>query len=106
MSGVKYDIQVVNKHHKAQGTYIGRGSPLGNPFKVGPLSRHQAIVMYEDWLKKRIQEQDTAVCRALNAIGHAAMDGPVKLLCFCAPKPCHGDVIKRVVLEALNKQGT
>ena len=28
-------IIIVNKHHGKSGEYIGRGSPLGNPFVIG-----------------------------------------------------------------------
>lgn len=28
-------IIIVNKHHSKSGEYIGRGSPLGNPFIIG-----------------------------------------------------------------------
>ena len=95
-------ITVVNKHHKQTGEYIGRGSPLGNPFPITPnCTRHQAITNYKVWLDNRITMNDPAVCNELNRLAELAQQGELKLQCFCKPLPCHGDVIKQVLLDAL-----
>ena len=98
-------ITVVNKHHGATGVYIGRGSPLGNPFPIGTTtadSRDAVIARYRIWLTDKIKANDETVCNALNAIAEQALtpDG-VKLQCFCAPRACHGNVIKEVIEKAL-----
>ncbi|MCI0395973.1 MAG: DUF4326 domain-containing protein [Chloroflexi bacterium] len=77
--------------------YIGRAnryaglaqSPLANPFKVKDFGRGQTIVHYRRWLWQRIQAGDEAVLNALRAIDESKV-----LVCWCAPDPCHGDVIK------------
>ena len=100
-------ITVVNKHHKQSGEYIGRGSPLGNPYPIikgcSDASRAVVIAKYRVWLKEQIDTNNKLVCNELNRLVAIAQQGELKLQCFCAPLPCHGDVIKQVLLEALNK---
>jgi hypothetical protein len=101
-------IKVVNM--RESGEYIGRGSPLGNPFshRMGTKaqfvvdSREQAIAQYRDWLLARIEERDPAICQELNRLAMKVLLGPLKLRCYCAPKACHGDVIKDILLHYLN----
>lgn len=98
------DITVVNKHHKQDGIYIGRGSPLGNPYRLSDGEpRGATLVRYSRYLHVKIREQDPAICNELNRLAQLAMKGPLKLQCFCAPHPCHGDVVKDVLLAALNQ---
>lgn len=97
-------ITVVNKHHKMTGEYIGRGSPLGNPFPISPTcSRTQAITNYKVWLDNRITMNDITVCDELNRLVALAQQGPINLVCFCKPQPCHGDVVRRVLLDAMKE---
>lgn len=73
---------------------------LGNPFGVkphGPYTREESLSRYEAWLEQKIVLMDKDVCAALNAIWKAARQGEVELECFCAPKACHGDIVKRTV---------
>ena len=37
-------IVIVNKHHGMQGEYIGRGSPLGNPFVIGVHGTRKEVI--------------------------------------------------------------
>lgn len=97
-------ITVVNKHHKQSGEYIGRGSPLGNPFPIDNTigqTRKVVIDRYSVWLKEQIAADNDRVCDELNRLVELTQKGELKLQCFCAPHPCHGDVIKQVLLEAL-----
>ena len=101
-------IAVVNKHHKADGEYIGRGSPLGNPYpidvKIGA-TREVVIDRYRIWLGNKIKDCDKTVCDELNRLVDIAhQTGELKLQCFCAPHACHGDVIREVILTAWNQQ--
>ncbi len=67
--------------------YIGRGGPFGNPFRIGPDgSREEVIKKFEIWLRSQpdLIEQ---VKRELRG---------KRLGCFCAPLPCHGDVLARI----------
>lgn len=99
-------IEILNKHHLKEcdptHIYIGRGSPLGNPYPVKEYSRETAIALYGPWLKRQLFDKNEAVIDALDDIANRVMAGEtVKLLCFCKPLHCHGDVIKKLVCEAI-----
>ncbi len=86
---------VVNRHHfrnkqiPEPSLYVGRGTPLGNPFTVqkhGP----GALELYRRHLWQKIRGRDVAVLAAMGAI-----TAKHSLVCSCKPRPCHGDVIVR-----------
>lgn len=79
------EIQVVNKYRDEFDTYIGRGSIWGNPFVIGlDGDRDEVIRKYEEYLAANPMLLD----RLPELLGK-------RLGCFCAPKACHGDVLKR-----------
>lgn len=96
-------ITIVNKHHGKSGEYIGRGSPLGNPFVIGKHgTREQVIDKYAVWLRQQIDAGNQTVLNELNRLGNKAIDeGTLSLQCFCYPKPCHGNIIKDVIAKAI-----
>lgn len=109
-------ITVVNKYiHTPTDNdfYIGRGSPLGNPFKIGEqsiakhphvLTREDVIAEYKPYIRNQIDRENQAVLGALNLIGHKCLDGQdVNLVCFCKPRECHGDVIKSIIEAKLQE---
>lgn len=79
--------RVFNKHHgdaPADAVYIGRGSPYGNPFVIGTDGdRDGVIAAYRRWLATQSE-----------LVSHVRADLAGRdLVCFCAPAPCHGDVL-------------
>lgn len=87
------EIRVVHCKRDSFDVYIGRGSKWGNPFRIGPDgSREQVIRKYEAWL---MTQSDL-----LEALPE--LEGKV-LACWCAPKPCHGDVLARLVRERVTR---
>lgn len=96
-------IIIVNKHHGKSGEYIGRGSPLGNPYIIGKDgSREQVIAKYRVWLNEQIMRKNPVVLDELNRLGNKAIDEKgLALQCFCYPKPCHGEVIKEKLVKAM-----
>lgn len=96
-------IIIVNKHHGKSGEYIGRGSPLGNPYIIGKDgSREQVIAKYRVWLNEQIVRKNPVVLDELNRLGNKAIDEKgLALQCFCYPKPCHGEVIKEKLVKAM-----
>lgn len=106
-------ITVVNKHHRQSGEYIGRGNPLGNKFThlvskfpdvIVVATREEAVARYGAWLDEQIAKEDVAICDELNRLADiASSTGSLSLQCFCAPRPCHGDHIKRVLLQAFKE---
>lgn len=107
-------ITVGNIKTGSQGTYIGRpgkgrlGSALANPYKLqnpqNDAERAEVIAKYRQWLWSRIQCGDSAVMAELAVLSDQAIAGDVHLLCFCAPRQCHGDVVK-ACLEWMISQG-
>lgn len=79
--------------------YVGRPSPLGNPFVIGrDGTRAEVIAKYKARLIEKMKSQDAAVCNALRELLKAEESGKtVALMCHCKPLACHADVI----IEAL-----
>tara|TARA_R110000868_G_scaffold115997_6_gene309362 strand:+ start:8109 stop:8438 length:330 start_codon:yes stop_codon:yes gene_type:complete len=108
-------ISVVNKYkHTPTSTdvYIGRGSALGNPYTGSKSventkaeyqceSREVAIAKYKEYLMLAISEKNRYICDELNKIWLMAKSSDINLVCFCKPKPCHGDIIKKVIENTL-----
>jgi len=75
--------------------YIGRPSRWGNPFKLGrDGTREEVIDKYEVWIKTQ-KHLMTAL---------SELEGK-RLGCWCAPLPCHGDVLIRLINEERSKEG-
>jgi hypothetical protein len=78
--------QVLNKYHvgfPSGSTYIGRGSKWGNPFvRNVDGTKAEVIAKYIEWFRT----QD----HLFKAIGELSGRD---LICFCAPKSCHGDFL-------------
>jgi len=90
--------------------YVGRPSPLGNPFNIGrDGTREQVIKRYEDWLRQHLVRGNTEpqndVRKAFNYIFMEDLVGGVnlELECWCAPLPCHAEVIKKLIQEELEQ---
>ena len=85
--------------------YVGRPSPLGNPFQIGrDGTREQVIAKYSTWLWNRIRwihpdgsrsSSQMVELQRLLALAHIA---PLEILCWCAPLPCHAEVIRAALI--------
>lgn len=98
-------IFVVNKkEYNGQGIsmYIGRPSTLGNPFthleektlacyKVK--TREEAVENYREYFYAMLGTEYKFKL-AIDWIEEKSKKGDVHLVCWCAPLPCHGDIIK------------
>ena len=92
-------ISVGSRKRGDIGEYVGRPSPLGNPFRPSEQGVGETLNKYEVWLKDRIAVWDTKVTDELRRLEEIAKEGDLVLVCFCAPNPCHADVIKRAIEE-------
>jgi hypothetical protein len=110
-----YDIAVGNKKHARKPGYTpiyvgrkpaGQSSPLGNPFsakshgqgqKVGSVL--ESIELCRADFRKRIDRGDEDIIQALKEVWDAATQGPVELICWCAPGPCHAEIIRDLMLN-------
>ena len=111
-------INVVNKYkHAPTGNdlYIGRGSVMGNPYTSKPVEKTKAqfqaddvmdsIMKYEAYLKQEIMKGNKQITEVINTlIEIEEMGETVNLVCFCAPRPCHGNVIKDLVLGIIKER--
>lgn len=79
--------------------YVGRPSPLGNPFQLGrDGSRAEVIARYRHWLWAQLQVPGSLQLRELEQLLAQAQVGPLELLCWCAPLACHAEVIRSALL--------
>lgn len=87
--------EVVNIRAQRADVYIGRGSPWGNPFRIGPDGpREEVIEKYRQYLWQRIKTDPSLIDKLI------ALDGK-SLGCYCAPLPCHGDVLAKAIAWAV-----
>lgn len=81
-------------HWPTSYVYIGRAGRghdgyFGNPFPIGdgtPAARARSLNQYGEYFQKRVNEDPEFRQRVLELRGKT-------LVCFCAPKECHGDTI-------------
>lgn len=93
-------MRVINKY-KATGEelrkaiYIGRPSPLGNPFRISDtLTREECISKFEIYAREQLKDQSSKFSIAFSKLKEDDL-----LACYCAPKACHGDIIKKLYEE-------
>lgn len=92
--------------------YIGRGSVLGNPFTHIPKeftkaefqvrTREESINSYRIWIKEKIEQKDYQILSFLKELAQTYLEHDIHLVCYCAPKSCHGEVIKEIVESMVN----
>jgi hypothetical protein len=78
--------------------YIGRPSKWGNPYfltKETPEARQRVILQYKANIMKRPE-----LLRDLKELEGKTLG------CFCAPKACHGDVLKELVENGIPIEGS
>lgn len=89
--------RVLNLHRdeiSKNSLYIGRGvsgqpSILGNPYVIGQHGPREFVIpAYERDLKK----DDEKIAFIMREVRDRGRD----VVCFCAPKMCHGDIIIRI----------
>lgn len=76
-------MKVVHVQKEHCDEYVGRPTIWGNPFKIGrDGSRKEVIQKYREWILTQpalIEQLPTLRGKILG--------------CWCAPKPCHADVL-------------
>ena len=87
--------RVLNRRHSgdipAGAVYVGRGSPWGNPYKIGGgIDRAEAIRLYRRYVDERLARGELDI---------SALIG-LDLVCWCAPKACHADYLLELAAAA------
>jgi len=77
---------------------VDRKSVLGSPFYLGVESNRQNVMdRYEKHIYKNCtQEMKDELSRLYNIYKKY---GKLNLFCWCAPLPCHADIIKKIILK-------
>ena len=79
--------RVVNVQRDRCDVYIGRGSPFGNPYSIGPDGdRAEVIRKFGIYLEEKLKLEPGFEAQLL------ALQGKT-LGCHCAPLACHGNTI-------------
>jgi hypothetical protein len=91
----KLRITIARKGQGLRGVYVGRPTPLGNPFRLkGEDQREEVVARYATWLEEQLRQGNREVAWVLGELyRRLKRQGTLTLLCFCAPKKCHAEVI-------------
>lgn len=112
-SNNKSEIEVVNFYQVGKvipenGVYIGRankslnleGSKFANPFPMKDKTEEERIRViseYKKWIWQKVLDKQITKEDLFNLKRK-------KLVCYCAPKSCHGDVVKALVEYVMNNE--
>jgi hypothetical protein len=112
----------VGRENKSRGL---KASPLANPFVIGqpfariretsyggeystgPINRETSIALFRSRLDGDIADGVTWVraCQEIQRLKSLlAKYRKLTLVCWCAPKRCHAEVIREKLLEIMNKE--
>lgn len=87
--------RVVNVRKESCEVFIGRPSKWGNPFHIGQDGTRQEVIQkYRAWILKSGLLQEVHQLRGKT------------LGCYCAPLPCHGDVLLELANSSPSSSST
>ncbi len=99
-------IAGVNKRTKAgySSVYVGRGSPLGNPFVMHNESmRDEVCNKYEEYFEEQKKIRNSPIRIELEKLLSRMVAGEkLNLQCFCKPRRCHADTLAASLNKAYN----
>ena len=109
-----YNVKTEDHTCSKNNFYIGRGSPLGNPFgvkgkrvnyaKLTVPTREEAIEEYKLYFRE-MYGKDNELTKYFDEIYEHYKNGEdVYLQCFCKPLPCHGDFIAEELQRKLVRE--
>ena len=88
-------LKVYNKRNKnipPDAVYVGRPSKWGNPYPIqGTLTREDVVQMFRVYAEA-VLEKEPDWLKPLTG---------KDLVCWCAPKPCHADVLLELANQAI-----
>lgn len=96
------EVHIVNKYkYTGPGVFIGRGSVFGNPYPITrKFTRDMACRQYEPYFDEHMQNTESGIYqKMMDLVAQLQAGQDVTLVCFCKPKRCHGDTIKRWLEE-------
>ena len=108
MDNNTYSIEVVLYREHDDATFIGRGSPLGNPFPMKVEEERDWVCdAYRDYFDEKLSVGDEEILDELARLVEITIEqGYIKLGCFCnsrtRPRRCHGDTVKAFLESVIN----
>lgn len=104
------NVIVVNKRNMAEVRaaqdggyrviYVGKGSALANPYHGQENDRD----LYRKWLWRQMQTGNPAGMVVASMRDTIVKGKKVALECWCAPAPCHADIIKNALDWAVGRE--
>lgn len=88
---------------------IDRNTPLGTPYRLTkdePYLRQECLRKYKRWLWENIKLPSSAPAQELRRLATLAAEEDVYLRCWCAPKPCHGQIVAAAICYLLKGQNS
>ena len=84
---------------------VDRATALGNPFYMHDESERDAVCdRYESYFPKLLATNHMARQEIIRAMACLRRGEDLVLLCWCAPKRCHAETIRRYLLAELAKE--
>ena len=102
---VKVDIMNLRKVKPSEpyDFRIDRPSPLENKFPLlDESNRDNCIDHFEKYFPRLLKQKDVQILIRRMIVAHQE-HGQVRLFCWCAPKRCHGEVIKAYLEKCLTQ---
>jgi len=101
-----YKVHIVNvKTFKGPHYYVGRPSPLGNPFTIQEHGRTEALRRYKEWLNLQYVTNNQRVIARLHSLAKDLKNmGSITLSCWCAPQDCHATLIGKALITLINRK--
>ena len=100
------NIEIRNKkNYSGAGILIDRTTILGNPYshKTSSLAKYRvptredAVEKYLDYARRMWVEDPKYKIALLSLAEKYKRDGKLTLICWCAPKKCHGEVLAYII---------
>lgn len=87
---------VVNRRKQEEDVYIGRGSIWGNPYTHLPIAGTQAAFQVST-RKEALDKYLEYILQRPDLLAKLDELRGKRLGCYCVPKPCHGDILVRLI---------
>lgn len=88
---------------------IDRTNPiLGNPFKMleeTQAERIRVVMDYRRYLVSQFEQRSSVFRECVKMAERLESGNKIGLYCWCAPKACHGDILRKAILFLTTKEG-
>ena len=93
---------LIIKPNKEYDFYIDRRTVIGNPYLIGrDGNRDEVCDLYNKWFQDNINSKKIKNYLEIIILAYIKY-GKVRLFCWCYPKRCHGNTIKKYLMEEIN----